>query len=204
MEEQLTAVPATTPEPATPEPVPEAEEPATMPEEPADGIDVRFNHKTTRLSREEAVEYAQQGMKFRELQPLWDDLRALASGRGVTPAQLVDSLKREQESTEPPPRETLGVRLAEEFEHLREQMPEVTAFRELPREVVETAVAEGIPLMDAYLRHRFFQERRLARAAEDARAAQTAAVGSVADPAPRDLPDPVLTALQAGLRRALS
>lgn len=56
--------------------------------------------------------------------------------------------------------EALLARLAAEFEALREQNPAVRDPDELPAAVLQTAVEEGIPLFDAYLRYEWGERRR--------------------------------------------
>ncbi len=65
---------------------------APSPEE-ADGaennITVRFNHEDKVLTRDEAVQLAQKGLKLDKLQPLLDELSYLASLRGKSPIDTV-------------------------------------------------------------------------------------------------------------------
>lgn len=50
---------------------------------------VRYNHKDRELSREEAVDFAQKGMKLDSLSPMLDDLSYLAAIKGKTPQELI-------------------------------------------------------------------------------------------------------------------
>jgi len=65
--------------------------------------------------------------------------------------------------------EALTARLAEEFEALCRMVPDITSVDQLPSSVWETAVQQGIPLTDAYLRF-WYQEHQ--KAAEEARRQQ--------------------------------
>ncbi|MBE7093001.1 MAG: hypothetical protein E7365_07495 [Clostridiales bacterium] len=52
-------------------------------------ITVRFNHEDRVLTRDEAVQFAQKGLKLDKLQPLIDELSYLAALRGKTPIETV-------------------------------------------------------------------------------------------------------------------
>ena len=52
-------------------------------------ITVRFNHEDRVLTPEEAVQFAQKGLKLDKLQPLIDELSYLAALRGKTPIDTV-------------------------------------------------------------------------------------------------------------------
>lgn len=61
----------------------------------------------------------------------------------------------EQEQT------TLEQRLADEFVRLTDEMPgQFAAFTDVPAEAVALAVSDDLPLLDAYLRHAFYEQRR--------------------------------------------
>ena len=62
------------------------------------------------------------------------------------------------EAEEPPIEaipEDVTVRLATDFIALAEEFPHLVSPTELPDSVLDTAASEGIPLLDAYLRHRW-------------------------------------------------
>lgn len=68
------------------------ETPDTTPQvqESADSdITVRFNHEDRVLTRDEAINLAQKGLKLDKLQPLLDELSYLAAIRGKTPIETV-------------------------------------------------------------------------------------------------------------------
>jgi len=75
----------------------------------------------------------------------------------------------------------LHARLANDFCALAKELPEMKAFSDLPSAVVEMAVSENISLFDAYLRHSFFENRRIGAAKSAAESAAKSAVGSLAD-----------------------
>ena len=62
-------------------------------------LDVTFNHLKRALSREEAVKYAQLGLKHEKLSPLFDKLSFLASVSGVTREEYLQN-KIEESRTE--------------------------------------------------------------------------------------------------------
>ncbi len=67
----------------TPDAQPQAQETADT------GITVRFNHEDRVLTKDEAVLFAQKGLKLDKLQPLLDELSYLAALRGKTPIETV-------------------------------------------------------------------------------------------------------------------
>ena len=52
-------------------------------------LTVRFNHEDKVLTRDEAIKFAQMGLKLETVQPLLDELNYLASLRGKTPIDTV-------------------------------------------------------------------------------------------------------------------
>lgn len=74
----------------------QAEKPEAVPEF---GLEVNYNHETRVLSRDDAVTYAQIGMKFKDsginidtVKPLYNKLDYIAAQRGCTIPELVDGL----------------------------------------------------------------------------------------------------------------
>lgn len=91
---------------------------------------------------------------------------------------------------EPPPAETVpeGMsptpedvtdRLAEEFLTLAEEFPQLSRPADLPDEVLDTAAQEGIPLLDAYLRYRWQEEKKVAAATNSRVHAAQCSAGSL-------------------------
>lgn len=79
----------------------------------------------------------------------------------------------------PPTPEDVTSRLAEEFLALTEEFPRLTHPSDLPDGVLDTAAREGIPLMDAYLRYRWQEEKKVAAATESRRRAAQSSAGSL-------------------------
>lgn len=68
----------------------EAEVTETEEQEQTDqGIKVRFNHQDRELTREEAITYAQKGLKYDNIAPMLDELSYLAAINGKTASELV-------------------------------------------------------------------------------------------------------------------
>lgn len=79
----------------------------------------------------------------------------------------------------PPAPEDVTDRLAAEFLTLAEEFPRLTHPADLPDGVLDTAAREGIPLLDAYLRYRWQEEKKVAAATESRRRAASCSVGSL-------------------------
>ena len=79
----------------------------------------------------------------------------------------------------PPAPEDVTDRLAEEFLSLAEEFPQLTRPADLPDEVLDTAAKEGIPLLDAYLRYRWQEEKKVAAATDSRRRAAQCSAGSL-------------------------
>lgn len=79
----------------------------------------------------------------------------------------------------PPVPEDVTDRLAEEFLSLAEEFPQLTRPADLPDEVLDTAAKEGIPLLDAYLRYRWQEEKKVAAATDSRRRAAQCSAGSL-------------------------
>lgn len=72
-------------------------------------------------------------------------------------------------------------RLAEEFIQLSEEFPQMSHPDQLPDEVLNLAATENIPLLDAYLRFRWQEEKRVRAEEERRRRTAEQAVGSLQD-----------------------
>lgn len=70
-------------------------------------------------------------------------------------------------------------RLAAEFFTITEEFPQVVSPADLPDSVMEVAVKEGIPLLDAYLRYRWQEEKRIAAATACRQKAAQSSAGSL-------------------------
>ena len=92
-------------------------------------------------------------------------------------------------------------RLAKEFVALAEEFPQFCRPDQLPEGVLDTAAKTGISLLDAYLRHRLREEKRVAAAAEMRRRAAAYSAGSLSRGAVETPPeqDAFLRAFRAAL-----
>lgn len=70
-------------------------------------------------------------------------------------------------------------RLAAEFFTITEEFPQVVSPADLPDSVMEVAAKEGIPLLDAYLRYRWQEEKRIAAATACRQKAAQSSAGSL-------------------------
>lgn len=109
----------------------------------------------------------------------------------------------EEESAVPAAEEPIDVtqRLAEEFLVLAEEFPQFTAPSQLPEGVLEMAVEQNISLLDAYLRYRLQEEKKVAAAAEMRQQAAKRSAGSLSRGAAERPPeeDAFLRAFRAAL-----
>lgn len=169
--------------------------------EPSDGLQqsafclpVKFNKQDYQLTLEEATTYAQKGMKFDTVEPMLEKLKTLAEGHGLGVRELVDTLCGGDV-----PAVSDEERLADDFCRLREECPDVSAFEALPESVIKTALDEGIPLLDAYLRHEHRERVRVAAATDAARKASAASAGAQRTEL-TPAPDPAVQAMLQGVR----
>lgn len=70
-------------------------------------------------------------------------------------------------------------RLAEDFLTLAEEFPQFVTPSQLPDGVLDMAAEQGIPLLDAYLRYRLQEEKKVAAAAEKRQQAADRSAGSL-------------------------
>ncbi len=178
---------------------------ATAPESPSGDLQedafrlpVKFNKQDYHLSLEEATVYAQKGMKFDTVEPMLDKLKTVAQAHGLGVRELVEVLCDGAADT---PAVSAEQRLAEEFGQLREECPAVTEFAALPEAVVREALDTGLTLLDAYLRYEHRERRRIEAAADAAKRAGEASVGTQHS-ALQAAPDPAVAAMLAGVRGA--
>ena len=78
-----------------------------------------------------------------------------------------------------PPAEDATARLATDFLALTEEFPQIVSPSQLPDGVLEVAAEQGIPLLDAYLRHRWQEEKKVAAAAAKRQQAAAQSAGSL-------------------------
>lgn len=175
------------------------------PTEPA--LTVKFNKQQVTLSHEDATRYAQKGMKYEAVEPLFATLRTLAEQHGTSVAAYVEGLASPPAPavsapapavstpapaagatpslagdgvTAPDAMEQTADRLAEEYLVLRREVPSVGGFDTLPPDVLREAAESGISLFDAYLRHQHREQCRITAARESAAAAAAHSLGSQA------------------------
>lgn len=80
-------------------------------------------------------------------------------------------------------------RLAEEFFHLREEFPDLHSPEQLPDAVLDMAVDNAIPLLDAYLRFRHEEDKRMRLEEERRQTAAARSVGSLVQGATQSHPE---------------
>ncbi|MBP3388819.1 MAG: hypothetical protein J6K98_02980 [Clostridia bacterium] len=188
--------------------VPETITPAA---ESGEGLRVVFNRTQRLLNPEEAVRYAQQGLKWEQFAPHYRKLRFLGEKLGSGVGEVVDGLlscweqeewealsaahpdephkaaqlfadarrQREQTWGEAPVAPSEEERLAGEYAALCEEVPDAPAFSALPPEMWQVAEKERISLLDAYLRVRFREQRRVQEARASAASAAARSAGSM-------------------------
>lgn len=212
-------------------PMPEATIPAA--EGGDGGLRVVFNRQQRRLSPEEAVRYAQQGLKWEQFAPEYRKLRFLSEKLGGGVGEIVDELlscwekeewealsaahpdephkaaqlfaaaksQREQQWGEAPAAPSEEERLAEEYAALKAEVPEAPSLADLPPELWQVAQKEGVPLLDAYLRVLYREQRRVQEA--QAQAARSAARSAGSMQEVPQMPDTAGTAFLQALARAV-
>ena len=115
-----------------------------------------------------------------------------------------ETKKQETAAAAQSQREQLTQRLASEFVELKAEFPEVGEFKNIPESVVNTAIRQGIHLMDAYGRWERAERRRVQDAKDSASKAAASSTGSQRDLPPTGNPDPMLAALERGLGAGLN
>lgn len=124
-----------------------------------------------------------------------------------TAEQLPEETAQEVVVGEKPiPEETLTTvdithRLAEDFLMLAEEFPQFVSPAQLPDGVLDMAAEQNISLLDAYLRYRLQEEKRVAAAAEKREQAARQSAGSLSRGAIQTPPeeDAFLRAFRAAL-----
>lgn len=85
----------------------------------------------------------------------------------------------EPEVPTPPEPEDVTPRLAADFLTLMQEFPHVVSPTDLPNSVLDTAATEGIPLLDAYLRYRWQEEKKVAASVQTRQLAAQRSAGSL-------------------------
>ena len=78
-----------------------------------------------------------------------------------------------------PEPEDVTPRLAADFLTLMQEFPHVVSPTDLPNSVLDTAATEGIPLLDAYLRYRWQEEKKVAASVQTRQLAAQRSAGSL-------------------------
>lgn len=89
-----------------------------------------------------------------------------------------DAVDVETESV-PTPTQDITARLAEDFLMLEKEFPQFISPNQLPDGVLDMAAEQGITLLDAYLRYRLQEEKKVAAAVEKQREAAMQSAGSL-------------------------
>lgn len=85
--------------------------------------------------------------------------------------------------------EDVTCRLAEDFLLLSQEFPQFIHPDQLPDGVLDMAAEQGISLLDAYLRHRLQEEKRVAAAVEKRQQAAAQSAGSLSHGAVQTPPE---------------
>ena len=85
----------------------------------------------------------------------------------------------ETECVPPTMQEDVTARLAEDFLALAEEFPQFVSPDRLPDGVLDMAAEQGISLLDAYLRYRLQEEKKVAAATDRRRRAAQCSAGSL-------------------------
>ena len=172
-------------------------------------ITVRYNHNDVPLSENDAVTFAQKGMAY---DSLYSALKRAAALKGVDikslikgfeadaeddyRRQLIEKYGEESEAVkelmelyrakrENDVNEFNGRRdaaLDVQFAALKNEFPEISAKDDLPQSVLR-AFDEGEELLSAYLKYKFFEDKRIKAAEKNAAAASAAAAGRLSSDA---------------------
>ena len=164
-------------------------------------LPVKFNKQDYHLNLEEATRYAQKGMKFDEVEPMLGQLKTLAQQHGLGVRELVEVLceNPEEATLSSEDQGSVEERMAAEFCELRQECPDAPDFNTLPTSVIQTAITEGIPLLDAYLRYDYRERMRVTAANTAARKASEASAGAQRSEL-QAAPDPAVEAMLVGVR----
>ena len=102
----------------------------------------------------------------------------------MTPSTQPDEPETQPEETTPeaaePSQNDVTARLAADFLLLAEEFSDLQSPAQLPDTVLDVAAREGIPLLDAYLRYRWQEEKRVLAAARQQEQAARQSAGSLA------------------------
>ncbi len=112
------------------------------------------------------------------------------------------SFQEIDEASDRASQEALETRLAREFAELQSMHEQIGSVQDVPQEAITLALEKGISLLDAYNRHTLTEQKRVASAAQQQFANQTATTGSLTSGGGETL-DPVWEAFVRGAARAM-
>ena len=138
-------------------------------------IEVKFNKETRELTKEEATNLAQMGLKYEQIESDFLRLKNLAKSSGKSVDEYLKSI--ENETKENHRKEIIeqsggNKELAEyvlslegktpdnDFEELRLMFPDIKEKDELPKEVIEYSNNRGKNLLDSFLRYLYENKRK--------------------------------------------
>ena len=96
-----------------------------------------------------------------------------------TELTVVEEITRQEPCGDDVSTEDVTHRLAEDFLVLAEEFPQFVSPAQLPDGVMDMAAEQGISLLDAYLRYRLQEEKKVAAAAEKRQQAAQRSTGSL-------------------------
>ena len=167
-------------------------------------VEVKFNKKLLKLTKDEAVNLAQKGMKFDIISDEYESLKKLSSSQGLSVAEYISRLKHdagERRLTELIEKcsgdETLARKILnletpaveDGFSRLQKEFPQFKSEADIPDEVKTAAELKGTGLLFEYLLYEHRQ--RLAAAEEKARqkTAEEQSLGSLSSGTDRNAID---------------
>ncbi len=129
------------------------------------GIRVRFNGKDREIPGTRRRISVEMGLEVERFRASHDTLKELAARAGVNVARFVETPGRGNSAPETGNQtaegeQTLLDQMNGEFEMLAEAVPDIRSVEDIPEEVFTPAVAQKLPLYDAYLCFRYEEERR--------------------------------------------
>ena len=186
-------------------------------------ISVKFRHENRDMTRDEAVTFAQKGLLYDQINPIFNKLDYLAAQKDISISELVDSLITADENAHRQElisrygeeskavdelmelyrnkngekyRKVLADRqrleaeseqkskldkeksLSEQFIKLQEEVPEITAVKDIPEAVLSLAEKNQIDLVSAFLLHKHREGKRILAAEKLAAEAAKTSTGT--------------------------
>ena len=157
-------------------------------------VEVKFNKKLLKLTKDEAANLAQKGMKFDVISDEYEGLKELSSSQGLSVSEYISRLKQSEqdrrlaELTEKcSGDEDLAKRLLEtetskvqdELSSLKKEFPELKSEADIPDEVKTAAELKGTGLLFEYLLYEHRQHRAAAEETARQRISAEQSLGSL-------------------------